>query len=176
MQEVIGQGANGRTRHGFWLGLAVFALYSGLSLIWLSPLSLHLSSHVYDPGDTFLNIWALAWDWQALTTDPLSLFQANIFWPTANSLAFSEHLIVQAIMAAPVLVLTGNPILAHNLVLLISFPLSGLGVYLLVKRLTGDFWAALLAGFFFAFCPFHLMQITRLQTASWPMRPSPPGP
>jgi hypothetical protein len=166
VQEVLGQSGERRAGHGFWPGMLVFALYTCLAVIWLSPLSLHLASHVYDPGDTFLNIWALAWDWHALTTDPLNLFNANIFWPAPNSLAFSEHLIVQAVMAAPVLALTGNPILAHNLVLLLSFPLSGLGVYLLVKRLTGNFWAALLAGFFFAFCPFHLMQVTRLQMAS----------
>lgn len=168
-QGAVEQGRGARRSvlgQGFWLGLLVFALYAGLAVVWLSPLSLRLANYIYDPGDSFLNAWALAWDWHALTSDPWSLFDANVFWPAAQSLAFSEHLIVQALMAAPVLVLTGNPILAHNLVLLVSFPLTGLGTYLLVKRLTGSFWAALLAGFFFAFCPYRLLQVTRLQTST----------
>ena len=151
---------------GFWPGLLVFALYSALAVAWLSPLSLHLARYVYDPGDSFLNAWVLAWNWHALFSNPLELFQANIFWPAANSLAISEHMIVQSLMAGPVLALTGNPILAHNLMLLLTFPLAGLGTYLLVTRLTGSFWAGLLAGFFFAFCPYHMLQITRLQVAS----------
>ncbi|MEW5912955.1 MAG: hypothetical protein AB1814_10395 [Thermodesulfobacteriota bacterium] len=144
-------------------------LYAAVTVPWLSPFSLHLKDYIWDPGDSFLNAWALAWDWRALTSHPLSLFEGNILWPAAHSLAFSEHLIVQAILAAPVLVATGNPLFAHNLLLAVSFPLTGLGVYLLVKRLTGSFWAGLLAGFFFAFCPYRILQATRLQisTIQW---------
>jgi len=151
---------------GFWQGLAALVLYAALTVPWLSPFSLHIRDYIWDPGDSFLNAWALAWDWRALTSAPLSLFDANIFWPAAHSLAFSEHLIVQALMAAPVLAVTGNPLLAHNLLLLASFPLAGLGTYLLVKRLTGSFWAGLLAGFFFAFCPYRILQATRLQVST----------
>jgi hypothetical protein len=147
-----------------WLkALAVFAAYGLLAFLWLSPLSLHLADYVYDPGDSLLNAWALAWDWRALTGHPLELFNANAFYPAQNSLAFSEHLLVPALLAGPVLAAAGNPILAHNLVLLLSFPLSGLGAYLLARRLSGSFWAAALAGLFFAFCPYRTLQITRLQ-------------
>ncbi len=147
-----------------WLrALAVFAAYGLAAVVWLSPLSLHLVDHVYDPGDSFLNAWALAWDWRALGSQPLDLFQANIYYPARGSLAFSEHLLVPALLAGPVLSLTHNPILAHNLVLLLSFPLGGLGVYLLARRLSGSFWAGVLAGAMFAFCPYRTMQITRLQ-------------
>ncbi|MBU2516115.1 MAG: hypothetical protein KKB57_00910, partial [Proteobacteria bacterium] len=148
---------------GWALALALFAVYAALALLWLSPLSLNLAGHLYDPGDSMINSWALAWDWRALTTAPLELFNANLFYPARNSLAFTEHLLVPALLAAPVLAASHNPILAHNLVLLLTFPLSGLGVYLLCRRLGAGFWAAALAGFFFAFCPYRTLQVSRLQ-------------
>ncbi|MCB2228616.1 MAG: hypothetical protein KQH53_18210 [Desulfarculaceae bacterium] len=144
--------------------LAVFAAYALLALWWLSPLSLHAATHLYDPGDSLLNTWALAWDWRALGRAPLALFDANAFYPARNSLAFSEHLLVPALLAGPALSLGAGPILAHNLALLLTFPLSGLGTYLLARRLSGSLWAAALAGLFFAFCPYRTLQITRLQT------------
>jgi len=56
-------------------------------------------------------------------------------------------------------------------VLLMSFVLSGLGTYYLVRYLFGDRRAAVLAGLFFAFCPYvfsHLPHIQLLMTAGIP--------
>jgi len=58
------------------------------------PLIVHLTTHIpSDPGDPLLNVWILAWDFHALTTNPASLFNANIFYPVENTLAFSEHML-----------------------------------------------------------------------------------
>ena len=38
-----------------------------------------------------------------LPRDPLHLFDANIFHPERNTLAFSEHMLPQALMGAPLL-------------------------------------------------------------------------
>src|SRR5262245_2100777 len=42
--------------------------------------------------DTRLNAWILAWVQHAITTAPLAMFDANIFHPTRDILAGSEHL------------------------------------------------------------------------------------
>jgi hypothetical protein len=106
-------------------------------------------SGVMDRPDGRLNAWILAWDVHALTHDPARLFQAPIFHPLPDALAFSENLLLPAILAAPAILL-GGPVLGYNLVLLASLIVSGLGAQLLVRRASGDRWAAFVGGVFFA--------------------------
>ena len=47
-------------------------------------------------------------------------------------------------------------IVLHNVTHLLSFPLSGLGAYLLVRKFTGEPLSALAGGFVFAFNPSHV--------------------
>lgn len=104
---------------------------------------------VVDRPDGRLNVWILAWDVHALLREPSRLFQAPIFHPLPDALAFSENLILPAVLAAPVVVL-GGPVLGYNLVLLLSHAVSGLGLLLLVRRASGDRLAAFVAGAVFA--------------------------
>ena len=41
-------------------------------------------------GDGRFSVWNIAWVAHALSTDPLDLFDANIFYPHRRTLAFSE--------------------------------------------------------------------------------------
>ena len=56
-----------------------------------------------DNADTMLNEWAIAWVAHALASDPLHLFDGNIFHPSDSTLAYSEPLIVPALLGAPLL-------------------------------------------------------------------------
>jgi len=122
-------------RHA-WQALAAYIVLS-LAVTW--PLALGLGRDVaWDLGDSVLNMWILAWDGEqirrALTGDLSRLaafFDANVFHPAPRALAYSEHLIPQAIQILPVYLITGNPILCYNLLFLSTFVLSGLGMYLL---------------------------------------------
>ncbi|HEV7503263.1 MAG TPA: 6-pyruvoyl-tetrahydropterin synthase-related protein, partial [Vicinamibacteria bacterium] len=58
-------------------------------------------------------------------------------------------LLLPAVLAAPLQHL-GGPVLAYNVVLLLSLVVSGLGTQLLVRRASGDRLAAFVAGAFFA--------------------------
>jgi hypothetical protein len=121
-----------------------------LALIMSWPLVLDLAgAGVTDRPDGRLNAWILAWDAHALVHAPGRLFQAPIFHPLPDTLAFSENLLLPAILAAPATLLSG-PVLGYNLVLLLSVIASGLGVQLLVRRASGDRLAAFVAGAFFA--------------------------
>ena len=60
--------------------------------------------------------WAMAWVAHQLVRDPLSLFQANAFYPYRGSLAFGDHLLPEGILGLPVNLITGNAVLALNLV------------------------------------------------------------
>jgi len=48
-----------------------------------------------------------------------------------------------------------NEIAAHNILVLLSFPLSFCTMYLLVKKITVDKYAAILCAAIYAFCPYH---------------------
>src|SRR3954468_14827476 len=92
------------------------ALVAALAVVHTWPLALHpgtLSSN-YN-ADAQLNEWIVAWVEHTLPRAPLHLFQANIFYPASDTLAFSEPLIVPAIMGAPIAWLGGLPILVFTL-------------------------------------------------------------
>ncbi|MBN1219514.1 MAG: hypothetical protein JXM69_11335 [Anaerolineae bacterium] len=150
--------------------LPVLVVYTLLGLFLTYPLVFHLTTAVpNDIGDPLLNTWILAWDSHALLANPLNLFNANIFHPLPNTLAYSEHLFSTALFAFPWQLCFGEPILAYNLSLLATFPLAGWGMYLLALHWTGHRRAAFIAGLVFAFHPYRFAAIAHLQllTFQW---------
>jgi hypothetical protein len=150
--------------------LFVLTVYTLLTLILTHPLLFNLTTAVpSDIGDPLLNTWILAWDAHALLTDPLNLFNANIFYPLLNTLAYSEHLFSTALLALPLQLITVEPVTAYNLSLLASFPLAAFGMYLLAYRWTRCRSAAFIAGLIFAFAPYRFAAIAHLQllTFQW---------
>ena len=73
-------------------------------------------------GDPGLNTWILAWQTHALTTHPSQWFGGNIFFPYGNSLGYSELMLPLLPFFGAVYLVTGNAILAHNLVILGLIP------------------------------------------------------
>ncbi len=146
--------------------LLVLLLFTILSIAMLWPLPKHMSDTLISEVDPLLNTWIFAWDIHQLFTDPFHLFDANIFFPLENTLAFSEHMIVLSLIAMPVVLVSGNPILGYNFVQLLSFILCGFAAYLLVFHLTRNKTAAFFAGFIFAFHPFRFRQIGHIQNIS----------
>jgi hypothetical protein len=116
-----------------------------------------------DNADAQLNEWALAWVAHQLPRSPLTLFDANIFHPDRDALAYSEALIVQGVLAAPVAWLGGSPVLAHNLAVLAGMALTGWTMCLVIARWTGDRLAGLAAGALFAFNAHTLSRLPHVQ-------------
>ena len=116
-----------------------------------------------DTNDGRWSIWVVSWVAHALTTDPSQLFRANIFYPHPNALAFSEGNIVEGVIGAPIWALTKNPYTTHNFVFLFAFAQSFVATYYLVRHLTGDRRAAVVAGILYAFCPFAFARQAHIQ-------------
>lgn len=127
------------------------------------PQILHMRDAVHDDGDPLLNAWTLAWVAHQLPRAPGHLFDANIFFPERWTLAFSETLLVPGVLATPMRWLGAGPILVHNIVLLSGFALSGVGMALLVRMLTGCGGAGAIAGLVFAFLPYRIAHFPHLQ-------------
>ncbi len=159
--------ARGQTRtEPLWALLA----YGILACLATHPLWQQLSSAVpSDIGDPLLNTWILAWDAHALLTHPLHLFDANIFFPLSNALAYSEHLLGTSLTSLPIQLLTNEPLVAYNFAFMSTYVLGGWGAYLLVRRYTRCSWAAFLAGLAFAYAPYRLTAFSHLQllTLQW---------
>jgi len=111
-----------------------------------------------------MNTWAIAWVAHELPRDPLNLFNANIFYPERLTLAFSEAMIPQGVLATPIIAAGGSPVLAFNLVLLAGFALTGWAFCVLLHRWTGSWGAGYISGSLAAFNSHVLVRLTHMQT------------
>lgn len=141
--------------------MALVLVFLTVFVTW--PQARQLSTGVNDFGDPLMNSWTLAWVAHTLPTHPTGIFDANIFYPETRTLAYSETLIVPALLVAPVLWLGGGPILAHNLLLLAGYVLSGLTMYGLARSLTRHRGAALVAAVVFALYPYRTEEYAKVQ-------------
>lgn len=141
----------------------VSALYAALTFLMAYPFSASPGTQVLaDLPDTHLFIWTLAWDTHAFLHQPLLIFDANIYHPYSNTLAYSENLIGTAFFAAPIIWLTGNLVLAMNLAALLTCVLCGVGAYLLARRWGLSPAAAFICGVIFAFAPPRFFRLGQL--------------
>ena len=122
--------------------------------------------------DGLYSIWNVAWVSRTIVTHPLSLFDANIFYPHRNTLAYSEPNIVAGVVGIPAWLLTHNAYAAHSSALLFAFASTFMGMWLLARRLTGDAASAMIAAILFAFCPYlysHTAHIQLLMAGGIPL-------
>ncbi|RPJ85742.1 MAG: hypothetical protein EHM13_00215, partial [Acidobacteria bacterium] len=118
-------------------------------------------------GDNLYYVRSLWWMKHALFALRISpLFDPTAYFPVGHQLARSELTAANTILALPITALWG-PVVAYNIVLLLSFVATGFGTYLWVTTLTGRRASGLLAGTIaallplrFAHLPGHLPQVT----------------
>src|SRR3954453_3318702 len=138
----------------------------GLALLMHWPLPLHIGRDVpRDLGDPLPQAWQVAWDGHALAHQPLDLFQANVFWPLKNSLAFSDALVGYA----PFGLIGSGPHAAvgrYDVLFLFAYALSFFGAYLLARELRAGRAGAFVAGAAFAYAPWRLEQDGHLHVLS----------
>lgn len=152
----------------------IAASYAAIAIAWTWPLATNLGTRLAgDLGDPAFNCWVLAWTMgqalKALTGDVTGLtayWDGNIFHPEPLTLAYSEHLTAQMLQGLPIYAATGNILAVYNVLFIATFALSGFGMYLFARDLTGRPLAAFLAGLAFAYAPYRLGQFSHLQVLS----------
>jgi hypothetical protein len=157
---VDNQAATVPRRLGRLAGLAVASSALTVALLW--PQVRQLGS-VSDLGDPLFSIWRLAWVNHQLLRDPSSLFDANQFHPERLTLTYSDAMIVPALMTAPLFWFGIHPVMIYNLLLLASFALSGVSMFLLARALTGRVDAGLIAATLFALYPYRFEHYSHLE-------------
>jgi F5/8 type C domain-containing protein len=150
-----------------WPWLLAAAFYTSLACARFWPLLRDAGAAVTRPGDdALLNTWILWWNVHAVPFTN-AWWNAPIFYPVHGAMAFSELLLGELPIAAPVMWLTGNPVLAYNTAVLLSFPLCALAAHALAYELTRRHDAATLAALVFGFGAIRANHIGHLQMLSY---------
>jgi hypothetical protein len=89
--------------------------------------------------------------------DGVPLFDANIFYPADASLRYNEHLVGLSLFSLPIYATTRNPVLAYNVVWILSFVLNALAMHLLAFRHTRSHLAAATAALVFTFSFYKML-------------------
>jgi hypothetical protein len=145
----------------------VLLAYASLSVITTWPLAARMNSHLVDAKwfyDGLTNAAILATRVQNLLGDGAGGIYENYFFaPLKHTIVFNENLFGLSILYLPFYLLTHDPLLSYNLLLLLCLTLSGYATWLFVTHLTKNPLAGFLAGFALAFCPYVFFQFGRLQ-------------
>src|SRR5262245_11019222 len=144
------------------------AVFVVLTCVMMWPQVRHIHNSAVSHQDIYFNMWRLEWLAHAMATSPRDLFNGNIFYPEPRTLAFSDAMLVQGVIAAPLIWLGMPPVLLHNLMILGAIVLSATAMFALVRYLTGSRGAALLAGTIFAFAPYRFENIMHMEL-QWTM-------
>jgi hypothetical protein len=144
--------------------LTTLALFLMLAIAHTWPLATSLDRlSRNDNADTVLNEWILAWDVHQTLHDPRHLFDANIFHPETDTLAYSEPLLVPAALGAPLFWVGAPPVLVYNILAIIGLTLMGWTGCLLVAGWTDDWVAGVVSGVIIAFNAHTLTRLPHLQ-------------
>lgn len=140
--------------------LKALGFYTLLTLAVTWPLALHLHDRVpgFFKADNYEYLWKMWWFKHAiLDLRQTPLLAPDIFYPMGFQLAHAEITPLHTVLGLPLTAVLGE-VVAYNIFALLSFVIAGWATFLLVKDLTGQPWAALLAGTLFMLIPYHTVR------------------
>jgi hypothetical protein len=140
----------------------IFLTFFMLTLLMTWPWALRLRDAIPDPGDPYVHAYFLWWDYHQTFHDPLHLFEATMFYPYHETLAFSESDYGIALLFFPLFALGLRPLTIEILATLVGFAFTGYGAFRLARTLRLSTGAAWVAGIIFAFVPYRFNQLSHL--------------
>lgn len=155
-----------RLRGSSWLRGAVphvvaVVVYMVAAAVVLWPLPVRLSAGlVGEVGavDAYQNAWNVWWVAYAVGHGVSPFTTPLLFYPDGVDLFWQTLGLAQGLMVLPITLVLG-PIVATNVGVVLGFVVSGYVTFCFARRLTGEAWAALVAGAVYAFSPFHMEKV-----------------
>ncbi len=146
-----------------------FCLFLVLSFVLLLPLSAHLDERLPDDGDAILGLWIIWWSATHWQDGYPEIFDANAFYPHPQGLLYSEAMLSQGVLSWPMFTWLDNPVLAMNLLTLVTLALSATAMLLLAFELTGSRGGAVVGAIAYTFSAYSFSQLPRIQliTLQW---------
>ena len=154
-----------------WAGVA--AAFVAWTLHWLWPLPLQWTTHLIRAPywwDAQLALWYLSESQHNLLQQPGHLLDARILHPAPDVLAYSENFLAWALPGRLLDPLLG-PIGAFNTWMGLALVTSGLATYAWLRPRVESPWPALAGAVFFAYAPWRLGLLGRLQLQSTMLLP-----
>ena len=153
------------SRNARAVGLASLA-YVAVAVAYTWPLPIRLAGVPHDLGDPLMTTWFLWWSGTQAVPLTAHWWNAPTFYPATGVLAFSEHLLGLVPIAAPLVALTHQPLVGHNVAFIATFVLSALGAHYLAYTITRRHDVSAVAAVAFAFAPYRLAQVPHIQVLS----------
>lgn len=150
--------------------LALTALYTALTLVYFWPLPRLWGDHIGpDLVDPLFNLYVLKWGAHQIGLGLPDVWDANIYYPTKGTLAFSDHLLGPAAQLFLFEKIVPNALAGYNFLFLSSFVASALSVCWVLRRSGLSWIAAGLAGWMYAYSSFRVLHLWHLQLliAQW---------
>ncbi len=145
-----------------WTRNLPWLLYALLAWASLYPQSRHPQDSVSYIGDALESVYIVAWNVHQFFSDPGHLFDANVLFPLPHALAFTDHRLLPSLLVAPVVWLTGNPILAYNVAVGLALLLAAGAARHVALALGADARAAWAAGALYGFHTYQMHEVARL--------------
>ena len=162
MTTIVNSGPTPRARVRPRFPHALPALFFLLLVLALNyPLVLKLNSHVVGRpfDDTFEVLWQLSTVHRAVfETHSNPFYTPNVFYPQGWYTASGAQPPWYLLLLSPLTAVAG-PVLTYNLTVLATFILGGFGVYWVVRRLTGQTAAGLIAGCAYIAAPVFTLRL-----------------
>ncbi len=133
-----------------WISWLVYGL---LAVLMTWPLALHLSTRLGGSDPDLFNVyWGNWWVHQALTTGQNPYMTRYLIYPQGFDLTTFAFSPLLALLSIP-LNWVVSPVVGYNLLVWVTIVLCCVAMDELVRYLTGNAWAALVAGLTFGFAP-----------------------
>lgn len=134
--------------------------------IWVFQVAVRRPSVLMGPTsiDPYFNLYVLEWGARHWESGFSGFWSAPFFYPTSWATTLSDHLLLPAALYRGLQALGAAPALGYNVLLLLSFSVTAVSVFLLLRRASRapDFVCAC-ASILVVFAPWRLGQLTHLQ-------------
>jgi hypothetical protein len=146
-----------------WAGRVALGLFLVVIMTWPMAAKFDRAARL-NFGDGEWSVWNVTWVAHALTTSPRSLFQANIFHPDRDTLAYSEANVVTGALGVPFHLLTGgNAYATHNGAIMTGLVLSFVFAWGLASYLGASGPVACFFAIAFTYCPYLFARTAHIQ-------------
>jgi hypothetical protein len=154
-----------RERLGALVAYAIVAIVATWPLAWQARALLGAPQGA---GDPYLNLFTLGWNLRQLVHAPASwlngaVFDAPIFHPARQALAFTDHLLLQSLLVSPVYAIWRDPVLCYNVVFIASLAASAWAMWWYLRQLLDDAVGPLVGGLIWGFCAYRFSHVLHLQ-------------
>lgn len=134
------------------------ALFLLLAAGMLWPLPRLIARAAADRTSALAAVWIQDWHWYATVHRGAEVFPSD-------ARPFTEYQYGVALFGFPLRAAGAPPLLTSNILLLAGFAFTGYAMFVLVRMVTGSWWAGVAGGIVFAFAPWRFLHLGEPQLA-----------